>query len=205
VPWVRGVVGWVDLTRADAAGDISELARDPLLKGVRTMLQDLDGDAAATLATPALAALATAGWRLDLLVRPRHLRAIRALQDAVPSLPLVIDHGAKPAIAGGDLAGWDTDLRAVAAHPETFCKLSGLVAEAGPGWTIERLRPVVDTILAAFGPARVMWGSDWPVVNAGASYDLWDAATADLLAGWSSEDRARILGGTATAFYGLAA
>jgi L-fuconolactonase len=87
----------------------------------------------------------------------------------------------------------------------TCCKLSGLVTEAGADWTVERLRPFVDVILSAFGPARVMWGSDWPVLTLAASYDGWREATDRLLDGLSAADRAAVLGGTAARFYGLEA
>lgn len=204
-PFAVGVVGWTDFEAPDAPGRITALARHPRLKGLRPMLQDLDDDGfiLRDAVQPALGAMRDAGLRLDALVRRRHLPAMAELRARHPDLAIVIDHAAKPDIAGGDLAGWRAGLAAVAADGITCCKLSGLVTEAGPGWTVERLRPVADSVIELFGPARVMWGSDWPVLTLAASYDAWAEATDRLLAGLGAADREAILGGTAARFYGL--
>jgi L-fuconolactonase len=116
----------------------------------------------------------------------------------------VIDHGAKPDIAAGELGGWAEQMLAIGRGSEVFCKLSGLVTEAQPGWRAEDLKPYVDVLLDAFGPARLMWGSDWPVVNEAGGYLAWREAAEALTAGLSAEDRALVFGGAAAAFYGLA-
>lgn len=205
--WVKAVVGWVDLAAPDAPRRIEALASEPALKGLRPMLQDLDDDDFILRADvrPALATIAQSGLRLDALVRPRHLPRLLALRQLFPELGIVIDHGAKPDIASGDLAGWRSNLMAVAADGVTCCKLSGLVTEAGTGWTDDGLRPVVDTMLEAFGPDRLMWGSDWPVVTLAAGYGDWLAATERLLGGLGPAGHAAVLGGTALRFYGLEA
>ncbi len=200
-----GVVGWTDLAAPDAPGRIAALAADPLLVGLRPMLQDLPDDDAilAPAVQPALAAMAAHGLALDALIRPRHLPRVQALRQRHPGLHIVIDHAAKPDIAGGDLARWARDLALVADDGLTHCKLSGLVTEAGPDWQVDDLRPVVETLLAAFGPERLMWGSDWPVLNLAGDYDPWVAASGQLLAGLDTAAQADVLGETARRFYRL--
>jgi L-fuconolactonase len=202
---IRGVVGWADLAAADAPARIAALAAQPRLVGLRPMLQDLpDDDAILDPALqPALAAMAAHGLALDALIRPRHLPRLLTLRDCHPDLKIVIDHAAKPDIAGGDLAGWARDLASVAADGRMHCKLSGLVTEAAADWQPADLKPVAETVLAAFGPDRVMWGSDWPVLNLAGRYDQWVAATDELLAGLDAAAEAAVRGGTAVRFYGL--
>ena len=202
---VKGVVGWVDLAAADAIPTLTRLARDPLLKAIRPMLQDLPDPAWILRADVgrALAALPRLGLRFDALVKPAQLPALLPMLDAHPDLAVVIDHAAKPDIAAGMWEPWARSMRAAAANPRVRCKLSGLITEAGPGWTIETLRPYFDFLLECFGPQRMMWGSDWPVVNLGGSYQRWYAATVALMAGLTPQQRAAIMGGTAQRFYGL--
>lgn len=202
---VLGVVGWTDLAAPDAPERIAALACEGLLVGLRPMLQDLPDDDAILAAEvqPALAAMADAGLALDALIRPRHLSRLVELRARHPGLAIVIDHAAKPDIAGGALADWARDIALVAADGLTHCKLSGLVTEAAADWTVDDLQPVVDVVLDAFGPDRVMWGSDWPVLNLAADYDGWAAASERLLAALSPRDRSSVLGTTARRFYKL--
>ncbi|HQR12170.1 MAG TPA: amidohydrolase family protein [Casimicrobiaceae bacterium] len=202
---VKGVVGWVDLSRADAIPTLTRLAREPLLKSVRPMLQDLPDPSWIVRADVgrALSALPRLGLRFDALVTPAQLPALLTMLERHPDLPVVIDHGAKPDIANGMWEPWASSMRAAAANPRVRCKLSGLATEAGPNWTIETLRPYVAHLLDCFGAQRLMWGSDWPVVNLSGSYQRWFAATRALLAGLTPEERAAIMGGTARKFYGL--
>lgn len=203
--FIRGVVGWTDLAAVDAPERIAVLATDPLLKGLRPMLQDLPDDDAILHPSvqPALAAMARHGLALDALVRPRHLPRIVSVRAQHPQLRIVIDHGAKPDIAGGDLARWACDLAAVAADGTTHCKLSGLITEAAADWSVADLAPIAQAVLAAFGPGRVMWGSDWPVLNLAGDYAGWVAATEHLLAGLAPDDESAVLGETARRFYRL--
>ena len=202
---VLGVVGWADLTAPDAIPTLTRLARNPLLKAVRPMLHDLSDDAWILRAEVGrtLGALPRLGLRFDALVRPAQLPALLTMLDRHPDLAVVIDHAAKPDIAGGMWEPWARLMRAAAGSPRVRCKLSGLVTEAGPGWTIDTLRPYVDFLAENFGPQRLMWGSDWPVVNLAGTYQSWYAATVALTAGWSADDRAALMGGTARRFYGL--
>ena len=206
-PFVAGVVGWADFEAPDAAAAIEALARDPNLVGLRPMLQDLPDDAWITRAAiaPALDAMQATSLRLDALVKPRHLPHLARLLAGRPDLAVVIDHGAKPDIAGGLLADWADAIRAIARDTSACCKLSGLVTEAAPDWRADTLRPFADVLIEAFGPARLMWGSDWPVVNEAGGYAAWWSAAEALTQACSADDRDLIFGGTAEAFYGIRA
>ena len=203
--FVKGVVGWADLAAPDAIASLRRLSRDPLLKSVRPMLQD-EPDAEWILrddVARALDALPRFGLRFDALIRPGQLPMLLRMLERHPDLAVVIDHAAKPDIGAGMWAPWTDLMRAAAGSPRVRCKVSGLVTEAGTGWTIDRLRRYVDFLAEVFGPQRLMWGSDWPVVNLGGTYQSWYAATVALTAGWSEVDRAALMGGTARRFYGL--
>lgn len=202
-PFIKGVVGWTDLKAPDAPARIAALAADPALKGLRPMLQDIaDGDWIADPALgPGVQAMLRHGLSFDALVLPRHLPALLAFAERHPELPIVIDHGAKPLIADGVLEPWRSDIARLAALPQVCCKLSGLVTEAGPGWDVERLRPYVAHLLASFGPQRLIWGSDWPVLNLAADYGGWIAACASLLGHLGEPDRQAIFGLNARRFY----
>jgi L-fuconolactonase len=204
-PFVGGVVGWTDFAAPDAPAAIARLAGNPRLVGLRPMLQDLP-DANWILrddVQPALRAVSANGLRFDALIKPPQLPAIRHLLDRYPELRVVIDHGAKPPIAAGGIDDWAGHMRAIARDSRAVCKLSGLATEAAPGWTAEALRPYVDVLLEAFGPERMMFGSDWPVLTLAGDYPGWLAAAQALTAGLSEDDRAQVFGGTATQFYGL--
>ena len=202
---VRGVVGWVDLQDGDAVATLGSLAGEPLLKGVRPMLQDLPDPAwiTHTDVQPALAALPALGLRFDALVKPRELKPLLATLERHPDLAVVIDHCAKPDIARGAWQPWAEDLATIARETRAHCKLSGLVTEAGRGWSVEALRRYVAHVLACFGSERVIWGSDWPVVTLAASYAEWVEAGDELLAGLTQGERDAIYGGNARRFYGL--
>lgn len=204
-PWVLGVVGWTDFAGADAPDRIAALAADPLLVGLRPMIQDIPDPEwmlGAALA-PAFDAVEARGLAFDALVKPPQLGALRRLLARRPGLRVVVDHGAKPAIGAGPLDQWAADMADIATDSAAWCKLSGLVTEAGPGWTVETLRPAVDHLLDCFGPDRLIWGSDWPVCTLAAGYADWLAATDALLAGLDAGQRAAVMGGNAARFYGL--
>ena len=147
--------------------------------------------------------MAEEGLTFDALVFPRHLPTLSEFAHRYPGLDIVIDHAAKPDIAAGALDSWARDIGAIAGETRLVCKLSGLITEAGPGWSAEQLRPYVEVLLEAFGADRLMWGSDWPVVNLAGSYASWRTAAETLLAGRSDDERAAIFGQTASVFYGL--
>lgn len=207
-PFVAGVVGWTDFEAEDAVIRVREAARRPGLLGLRPMVQDIadDGWLARPELDPVFEAMADGGLRFDALVKPRHLPALRQRLGRHSGLKVVIDHGAKPDIAGGcGFAAWRDAMQGLAAETDACCKLSGLATEAAPGWRDDDLRPYVDVLISAFGPSRLMWGSDWPVLNLNGDYLEWSRAADRLLAGLSSEDQARVRGGTAADFYGVTA
>jgi L-fuconolactonase len=174
-PRVRGVVGWVDFKAPDAPAQIEALAAHPLLKGLRPMLQDLPDDdwIADPACDPAAEAMQHHGLVFDALVLPRQLPGLRRFAERHPGLSLVIDHAAKPFIARGELEPWRTDIAALAALPQVHCKLSGLLTEAGERRDAAALRPYAQALWELFGPERLLWGSDWPVLRLAADYAEW--------------------------------
>ena len=203
IPFVAGVVGWTDFDGGNAAERIAELAGNRLLVGLRPMVHDIADDR--WLARPALApafhAMAEQGLVFDALLKPRHIAPMLDMLQRQPDLACVIDHGAKPDLARGELSAWREGMRALAAHKNVFCKLSGLVTEARADWTLATLRPAFEHLLGAFGPERLIWGSDWPVVTLRASYAQWFGATDALLAALPDAEREAILGGNARRLY----
>lgn len=196
-----GVVGWADLAARDAPNQIAELAKDPLLKGLRPMLQDLANDWILDPALePALAAMTHADLSFDALVKPGHLPAVRELARRWPNLRIVIDHGAKPQIAAGHLDPWREHMSALAALPGVHCKLSGLLTEAGRTPTAAAIAPYAAHLIEVFGPDRLMWGSDWPVLNLVSDYEAWRAMSSAWIA---PDDQAAVFGETARRFYRL--
>jgi L-fuconolactonase len=203
--FIAGVVGWVDFEAADSPQTIARLSTDPKLVGLRPMIQDLPDDRwmLSPKIGPALGAMRENELAFDALVKPRHLPALEEFLACYADLRVVVDHGAKPDIASGDLQSWAVSMQRIAGTTRAFCKFSGLVTEAGASWSIEKLKPFFDVLLEAFGPTRLMWGSDWPVVNEAADYASWFAAAEALTRDLSATDRQAIFGGTATTFYGL--
>ncbi|MFF7559385.1 amidohydrolase family protein [Streptomyces pseudovenezuelae] len=206
---VAGVVGWTDLTRPDIADELARLRSLPggtRLKGIRHQVQG-EPDPGWLLRPDVrrgLTAVADAGLVYDLVVLPHQLPACVKAAESLPQLTFVLDHLGKPPIASGGPERWATDVRALAALPNTVCKLSGMVTEADLAtWTIDDLRPYADTVLDAFGPDRLMFGSDWPVCTLGATYGETMSVTKELTAGLGASEQADVLGGTATRTYGL--
>jgi L-fuconolactonase len=200
---VRGVVGWTDFDAADGVARIDALAARNLLVGLRPMVQDIDDDdwLLDPALTPMLAAMARNGLVFDALVLPRHLPRLLQLIGRHSDLTFVLDHCGKPRIAASEIAMWQRNIALLAEHPNIVCKLSGLVTEAAPDWQVEDLRQVVDHVRACFGPRRMLWGSDWPVVNLAGGYARWFAAAETLLADLSPDDKADVFGGNTARVY----
>lgn len=198
---VLGVVGWVDLARSDGADRVERCAREPRLKGLRPMLQDIaDPDWILQPAvTPGLAAMAGCGLTFDALITPVHLPRVRTLARRHPDLTIVIDHGAKPDIAGDRFEPWAAEISRVAEETGAFCKISGLLTEAGS--SPERTPRYLAHLLASFGPDRVIWGSDWPVLERAAAYADWHAMAAAAVA---PDDRRAVFADNARRAYRLA-
>jgi L-fuconolactonase len=201
---IAGVVGWVDLAATNAEDRIAVLASHPKLCGLRPMLQDLPEDdwILRSALAPAIEAMIAHDLCFDALAFARHLPHLLRFAERHPALRIVIDHAAKPGIARGALDPWRARITALAELPNVSCKLSGLVTEAGEHWQPDDLRPYVEHLLATFGPQRLLWGSDWPVVNLAADYSRW-LGLADTLAGLAGEERAALFGGNAIRVYGI--
>jgi len=201
--YVGGVVGWVDLEDPDVGAALDEYRRHPAFRGVRATAENEPDPA--WLARPAvrrgIREVARRGLTLDLLVRTPHLPHVPALAEENPGLPMVVDHLAKPPIASGDLAEWRRGMAALAPYPHLWCKVSGLLTEAGAEPTTESIRPVVQFALEMFGPGRLMWGSDWPVCLLVADYETTFRTVTAALGALPEADRAAVLGGNAMRFY----
>jgi L-fuconolactonase len=176
-PQVLGVVGWVDMLSTHAPQRIRTLAQYPKLKGLRPMLQDIAQPdwILQSAVQPCLEQMAALDLVFDALVKPLHLPHLLTLAKRHRQLSIVIDHGAKPDIAAG-LDAWEPWvglLEELAALPNVVCKLSGLLTEAGPGAAPDAARAWAQHVLQTFGPQRVLWGSDWPVLELASNYAAW--------------------------------
>jgi L-fuconolactonase len=205
--FIKGVVGWVDL-RADNIGErLAHYAQFSKLKGFRHVLQG-EADRALML-RPAfqrgIGALVQHSFTYDLLILPDQLAYAAELAQAFPKQPFVVDHIAKPPIKAQEIDAWLRGIRQLAAHENVSCKVSGMVTEADwQHWEPDDFRPYLDVVFAAFGPQRVLYGSDWPVCNVAGGYDRALAILEDYLRPFSASEQAQFWGGNATQFYGLA-
>ncbi len=204
-PFIKGVVGWVDFDADDAPSRMGALAANPVLVGLRPMIQDIADPEwmIKDSLTPAFEALQQNDLTFDALTLPQHLAPLSQLLDRHPDLRTVIDHGSKPLIRDGVIDGWAQDMSALARNTKAYCKLSGLVTEAAESWSIEDLRPYVQLLLDTFGPSRLIWGSDWPVCTLASSYERWLETTDTLLGALSETERNAVLGDNAARAYKL--
>lgn len=197
---ISGVVGWAALDAADAVAAINKLAQNEKLVGLRPMLHDLP-EADWVLRpelSPALAAMQRANLTFDALVRPAHLPHILALAQRHPDLRLIVDHGAKPDIRNHGYQPWARAIAKIARETAAFCKLSGLMTEAKTGATATDVRRYVEHLLSEFGAARLLWGSDWPVLELAADYATWQRMASELV---PAADHAAVFTTTALAAY----
>ncbi|WP_405579486.1 amidohydrolase family protein [Streptomyces sp. NBC_01190] len=204
---IAGVVGWADLTDPGLADVLAVLAASPgPLVGIRHQVQDEPDPW--WLGRPSvragLRAVAAAGLGYDLLVTPRELTAAVATVQALPEVEFVLDHGGKPPIAAGQWEPWAGQLAALAALPNVSCKLSGLITEADrEGWRPREVLPYARHLLDAFGPDRVLFGSDWPVCTLAGRYADVYALAEQAVAALDPAERAAVLGGNAARIYRL--
>jgi L-fuconolactonase len=209
-PLIRGVVGWVDLRSPAVDGQLAECVAQKKFVGVRHVVQD-EPDPQFLLGKDFVAGLQRLhphGLTYDLLLYPRQLSAAVELAASLPEQPFVLDHLAKPQITTwtkpGDMDPWRRDIEALATHENVCCKLSGMVTEAvWRQWRPADFTPYLDVALAAFGPERLMFGSDWPVCLLSGDYAEVAGIVRDFCATLSAAEQAAIWGGTATRFYGL--
>lgn len=209
--FIAAVVAWVDLASPTAPKRIAQLALQPKLRGLRPMLQSQPEDEwlLRPELVPAIETMLAYRLSFDALVFPRHLPYLKIFSERYPTLPVVIDHAAKPSIAAADAAlfqEWCDAMTGLASLPQVHCKLSGLVTEASARQDVATLREYIDHLLRIFGPARLMWGSDWPVVNLApngryAGYAEWFDLAQQLLSDLPAEQRQVIFDGNARRFY----
>ena len=202
--FIGGVVGWVDLQSADVARQLDQFAAQPKFKGVRHLVESEPADDWLTQQNTlkGLRELSSRGLSYDLLVHTRHLEHVKKVADECPELHLVVDHLAKPPVARAEIDEWARKMKEIASRPNVWCKLSGLVTEADwANWRVEDLQPYVDKVLEYFGPARMMFGSDWPVCLLAASYDQVLESFEILLAGLDEKARRRVFSESAIEFY----
>lgn len=203
---IRGVVGWAPLIDAGVEKYLAETAQRKKLKGFRHVLHD-EADDNYMLRDDfnrGVSALKKLDLRYDILIFERHLPQTITFVDRHPGQVFIIDHIAKPCIREALLQPWADNLRELARRPNVYCKLSGMPTEADhQHWTDADMRPYFDTVLSCFGPQRLMFGSDWPVVQLASSYGRWLQTVKDALASLSSAEQARILAGTAMEAYAL--
>jgi L-fuconolactonase len=205
-PWIGAVVGWVPLTDPRATEAALDARPHPRLRGVRH-LTHREPDPTWLLrddVAEGLRVLTARRLAFDVVaVFPEHLKLVPAIADRFPDLMIVIDHLAKPPFRASGWPAWHDQLRHAAARPNVFAKVSGLDTGAGPGWTPEELRPAVDAALEAFGPGRLMFGSDWPVCRLVSTYQEVVMAGEQLIARLSGSERDALMGGTAARVYGI--
>jgi L-fucono-1,5-lactonase len=206
-PFIKGVVGWVDLRAEprELEATLERLAADPRLRGVRHVAQaEPDDFLTRGEVVRGIGCLARASLAYDILIYAHQLPAAIALASRLPDQRFVLDHLAKPPIKSGALEPWAASLGELARRPNVWCKLSGLVTETDwADWRPGQLRPYLDVALEAFGPGRVMFGSDWPVCLVAGSYERVLGVVADYAASLSKTERAALFGGNAARFYGL--
>ena len=203
---IRGVVGWVDLRSSDVAKQLEEFAKHPKFVGVRHVVQDEpdDGFMLREDFQRGIAALAQFDLTYDLLVFPKHLPAAISLVQRFPKQSFVLDHIAKPLIKDRVLSPWREQIQELAKLPNVFCKVCGMVTEADwQHWRSDNFKPYLDVVFEAFGPERLMYGSDWPVCLLAGNYERVFGLANDYVSGFQIDDKAKFFGRNAAAFYGL--
>ena len=204
-PAVLGVVGWVDLLAPDLSERLEHFSRSEHFRGVRHIAQaEADDFLAREVVARGVGKLRDFNLTYDILVYPRQLAAALSLVEKLPGQPFVVDHMAKPLIVEGVTEPWAARMRELASHPNVWCKLSGLVTEANwTMWRPEDFHPYLDVVFDAFGPERLMFGSDWPVCLLAAEYSQVVELIEDFTRRLSAPERDAVFGGNAASFYGL--
>ena len=201
--WIGKVVGWINFEDKSHLKHLQRFAKHPKFAGVRPMIQDIpDPDWMLREQVQwAYEAIIAHDLTFDALGFPVHLPRFHEIFTRYPKMRAVIDHGMKPVIRNGEFDQWAKAIASIAETTSVYCKLSGLANEAGTDWTPQSLAPYIEHLLKIFGPNRLMWGSDWPVLELAGSYDNWLATARSLI---PHADAPAIFGGTAARFYRLA-
>ena len=207
-PHVLAVVGWVNFETAESLETLQRLASHPMLVGVRPMIQDLPDDKWMLREDIqwAFEALVDLDLTFDALGFLQHMDHFHTLLKRHPDLRVVLDHCLKPQIqnhSDKNFAEWSKRMSKLARETGAYCKLSGLVTEAGEDWDNEMLKPYVEHVLEVFTPQRIMWGSDWPVVRLRGEYEDWFSSAVALTSHLKEEERNAIFSATAAEFYRL--
>lgn len=202
---IRGIVAFAPLETPECEAVLQELATIPLVKGVRRLIQSEPlGFAQRPEFVNGVQSLKVYNFSFDLCIRHPQLPDVIALVRQCPDVKFVLDHIGKPDIAGQQLDPWREQLKRLADFPNVWCKLSGMITEADhTQWTVADLKPYVDHVLEVFGSERVMFGSDWPVVNLAGSYMRWLEALTILTSSLSEADEHRLFVENAARFYRL--
>lgn len=206
-PLILGVVGWVPLIEPGVGDVLEQLSQNRSLRAVRHVLQDELDDLFMLREdfNRGIHLLRGVGLAYDILIYERHLPQTIAFVDRHPDQVFVLDHIAKPRIKERILSPWDENIRELAKRENVFCKVSGMATEADwNSWTIDTVRPYFDGVLHAFGPGRLMFGSDWPVLTLAGSYSLWMKTIHTLIADLAPDEQASICRESAVRAYGLA-
>jgi L-fuconolactonase len=203
VPWVLGVVGWVDLDAEDVEDQVARRAKHPKFVGVRPMLQDIEDPLWILDPRRSRALKAMERHRLvfDALIRPVHLDAISQVASDHPDLAIVIDHAAKPTIGWQLDQSWQSAMRRASRLSNVKCKISGLMTELAPGTDTTMIGPHVETLLELFAHGRLIWGSDWPVLTTAATYAEWFRVSQLCLARLDQAALEGVMGGNAIRTY----
>ena len=206
-PFIKAVVGWVDLRSPGLGATLDALAGRQKLRGIRHVAQaEPDDFLEQDDVIRGIREVGRAGLTYDILVVERQLPAALALTARLPDQPFVLDHLAKPRIRDEAIEPWAARMRELARRPNVFCKISGLVTEADwARWRPDHLRPYLDVAFEAFGSDRVLFGSDWPVGLVAAPYDRVLGVITEYAGALSPNERDALFGGTAMRVYGLQA
>lgn len=204
-PFIKGVVGWVDLLAADLEDQLDELRDLPKLKGFRHIAQAEPADyLSRSEVVRGIRQLGKYGFTYDILIKPNQMEAAIELVRTCPAQPFVLDHIAKPYIKAGEIEAWRKLMYTLGAMDNCYCKISGIITEADwHSWTAEQIRPYLDVALEAFGSRRLMFGSDWPVCLVAGSYRDVVNLAADYVQNLSVQEQQDFWGGNASRFYGL--
>jgi L-fuconolactonase len=205
-PFIKAVVGWVDMQAPDLEAQLQAYQHYPKLKGFRSMLQS-DPDRSLMLRLDfqaGIAKLQAYGYTFDILVLPDQLKYAEALVAAFPEQRFVLNHLGKPNIKLRQFEDWVADIKALAAHENVYCKVSGMVTEADlTRWKFEDFKPYIDTIFECFGMERVMYGSDWPVCRLAATFGEVMEILENYTANFTNAERALFWAKNAVRFYNI--